>query len=105
MNRNQLLQAIIALTNKRVTLHINDPAINIYWEKYTALLTQDMDDTKWVLEHMKEEQLYWVSEVFEDLSMHFQSKAFIQLLQQLQKKNPKAITATDIVVAQYMLNE
>ena len=105
MNKKELLHTVINLAEEKKKLHINDPIINEYWDKFTKLLSTDLEDTKYVLEHVGEENLYHISEVFEDISYIFQSKEFILFLEQLSKKYPQLDLTTDIRWAKEALDE
>ncbi len=103
MDKEQLLNEIIQLTEKRASLHINDPAIYDYWERYSELLSKDIENTKWVLEQVEEERLYWISEAFEDISEKLQSLVFIDFLKILQQKYPNIDMEYDIIAAKQMI--
>jgi len=99
LNKYKLLQTVITVTKEKKKLHINDPIINEYWDKLTKLLSNNLEDTKYV----GEENLYHIGEVFEDISYIFQSKEFILFLEQLSKEYPQADLENDIKWAKEML--
>ena len=103
--REALLKEVIKTTKEKRKLHLNDPAISKYWDKLIELLSVDLEDTKYVLERVGEENLYQINEVFDDISYIFQSKEFILLLEELSKKYPQLDLETDIKWAKEMMNE
>jgi len=105
MNKKELLNKILKLIEEKKKLHINDPSIGLYWDKLTKLLSNDLKDTKYVLEHIGEENLYHISEVFEDISDIFQSIEFILFLEELDKRYPQSDLGNDIKWAKEMLDE
>ncbi|MGG7143557.1 hypothetical protein ACQPVP_08830 [Clostridium nigeriense] len=78
---------------------------NYYWEPLIELLSKNEVDTIEFLRACSDEQLYWISEVFEDISNKFQSKEFVDFLKELQKDHPNADMELDIQAAEYRLAE
>ncbi len=105
MNKKELLTEVIRITEEKKELHINDPIINIYWDKLTELLSNNLENTKYVLEHVGEGTLYHISEIFEDISYIYQSTEFILFLEELDKKYPQIDLGNDIKWAKEALDE
>jgi hypothetical protein len=100
MDKEQLLQKIIELTNRRSIAHPNDYIEQKkYWNACSEMLSVDLDKTKWVLDRVGSEKLYWISEAFEDISEKLQSWEFINYLEQLQNQYPDVDMKADIQFA------
>lgn len=56
------------------------------WSKLTEKLDKDEEETISFFNVCTETEIYWLSEVFEDISNTFKSPDFIVFLKQLQKK-------------------
>ncbi|OZG72192.1 hypothetical protein BTA51_17755 [Hahella sp. CCB-MM4] len=100
MDRNELLNKVLAVVEKHKSLHINDPEIYQCWSEYTKLLSEDLSDTKWVLSNVGGENLYKISEAFEDISASLNSKDFIFFLKRLDLAYPEAEMTSDIDAAE-----
>lgn len=66
----------------RINLHPNDDfGTAECWEKELQILTEDVTDTISFLENEStNEEFYWISEVFQELSEKVQSKKLIQAM-------------------------
>lgn len=84
------------IIKQRAALHLEDPTIYRYWEKLTDVLSKDVDETIRFLETCSQEEVEYVSEVFEDISYRIQSKEYIRCLERLNKKYPNANLIDDI---------
>ncbi|WP_427181385.1 hypothetical protein [Paenibacillus sp. TC-CSREp1] len=98
-------EEVISLVQKRENLHPDDPAIQLIWNELVNLLKQDEESTILFLEQCDKKYLYWISEIFEELSAEFQSRAFIDCLLQLQKKYPDLDMEQDIEYAIQSIEE
>lgn len=78
---------------------------NYYWDPLIELLSKNEVDTIKFLGECSDEQIYWISEVFEDISDKFQSKGFVDFLKELQKAHPNVDIKQDIQSAEYRLAE
>ena len=99
MNRIKRLDLISNLIKKRKELHINDPEISNYWVKCTKLLTENLEDSKWVINNLNGDDIVCISEIFDDLSGFYQSECFIGFLIALSIKHPNIDLTTDIAFA------
>ncbi|MEO2205393.1 hypothetical protein ABGV42_16795 [Paenibacillus pabuli] len=92
-------EKVISLVQKRKDLHPDDPAIQAIWNEMIEILKENEQSAISFLDQCDEKELYWLSEIFEDLSSEFQSRAFIDCLFQLQKKYPDLDMEQDIEYA------
>lgn len=54
------------LLKERSELELNNPKLYDYWAAFTELLSRDIDQTIEFLDRCAEDEIYWLSEVFED---------------------------------------
>ncbi|WP_137657341.1 hypothetical protein [Listeria newyorkensis] len=86
---------------KRKSLNINDDfGIEKCWNEMIELLSQNETETINYLEESTEKDLYYISEIFEDVSERFQSEQFIICLRKLDKKFPELDMTQDIDIAE-----
>ena len=100
MDRDKLLNEVLAVVKQHKALHINDPGIYQCWSKYAELLSSDIENTKWVLLNVGCENLYRISEAFEDIAVKLKSRDFIEFLNDLNDKYPQAEMKADIEAAE-----
>ena len=100
MHKQKLLLEVLSLVEARSSLHIDDPAVNDYWNRLCALLSTNLEDTMYILDNAGEPNLFWLSEVFDDVAAKFQSEVFIRHLKNLEKTYPAAVSHGDILLAQ-----
>lgn len=97
----ELKTEMATVLNKRKSLNMNDDfGIEKCWNEIIKLLTQNEDKAIDYLNECDEDSLYYISEVFEDISEKFQSKKFIACLRNLDKKFPKLDMTKDIDIAE-----
>ncbi|WP_088825384.1 hypothetical protein [Listeria goaensis] len=97
----ELKNEMDAILEKRKSLNINDDfGIEKCWNEMTVLLTQNEDETIDYLNECIEDDLYYISEIFEDISEQLQSEKFITCLRKLDKKFPKLNMTKDIDIAE-----
>ncbi|EHR4851839.1 hypothetical protein KUB85_002185 [Enterococcus faecalis] len=97
----ELKNKMEAILKERKGLNINDDyGIEKCWNEMTIFLTQNEDETIDYLNECNEENLYYISEIFEDISEQLQSKRFITCLRNLDKKFPKLDMTKDIDIAE-----
>lgn len=89
------------LIRERKNKHSEDD-YGIYecWDKMTEILSQDIDETIQYLENCSEEDLYFISEIFEDISERVKSEKYISCLRKLDKKFPNLNMTRDIDIAE-----
>lgn len=85
----------------RSRLHIEDSmGIQKCWDEIVEILATDELSTINYLNECTEQDIYFISEVFEDISERLQSKKFIKCLRALDKKYPQLKMTKDIDLAQ-----
>jgi len=98
MNLNEKMNDILKI---RKSLHMND-SHGIYecWDEMVKQLSENEADTLDYLNHCSDNDLYFVSEVFEDVSVNLKSDRFIQCLRKLDVKYPELEMTNDIDIAE-----
>ena len=95
---------IISLINWRKKLKNTEGIIeNYYWKPMIEILSKNEKETVDFLKSCNDEKLYWISEIFEDISENFQSKDFVEFLKELQKQHPNVDMKQDIKYAEYAI--
>ncbi|MDC7769752.1 hypothetical protein COA23_01405 [Priestia megaterium] len=75
------------------------------WNEIIEILSENEENTIRYLENCSKEDLYWISEVFEDVAEIIQSKELIKRLRELDRKFPELEMTKDIDIAEsYMKN-
>ncbi|MCU7738565.1 hypothetical protein N7983_12515 [Priestia megaterium] len=83
----------------------DDSGIQKSWNEIIELLSENEENTIRYLENCSKEDLYWISEVFEDIAEIIQSKELIKRLRELDRKFPELEMTKDIDIAEsYMKN-
>lgn len=93
-----LMDKIIAERKKKH--NEDDYGIQDCWNKMEDILSEDVHETITYLENCSEEDLYFISEIFEDVSVRLQSKEYIACLRRLDEKFPDLDMTKDIEVAE-----
>lgn len=89
------------IIEQRKKLHMNDDmGIQNCWDEITNILSENEEVTIKYLDSCEKDELYWVSEVFEDISENLQSKEFIECLRKLDLKFPELKMTNDIDLAE-----
>ncbi|ATP92918.1 hypothetical protein CSE15_02565 [Bacillus altitudinis] len=92
--------------DKRKKLDLNDDyGIQKSWDEIIEILVENEERTLEYLEHCSKEDLYWISEVFEDISEVLQSKELIKCLRRLDKKYPELEMKQDIDLAESYIED
>ncbi|PEJ24913.1 hypothetical protein [Bacillus pseudomycoides] len=98
MNIENKMQVIL---DKRKKLNLNDDyGIQTSWNEIIEVLSENEENTIRYLENCSREDLYWISEVFEDIAEIVQSKEFINCLRKLDEKFPELEMTKDIDIAE-----
>lgn len=98
----KILMDEIIIERKKKHLE-DDYGIQECWNKMIDILSQDVYETIVYLEGCSEDQIYYVSEVFEDISEKLQSKEYINCLRKLDKKFPDLYMTEDIDLAEELI--
>ncbi|WPC43876.1 hypothetical protein [Clostridium sp. JS66] len=77
---------INSIIKERVSMHPDDPRIMNKWRELTDIFTENQEDTIEFLNTCSEENVEWISEVFEDISEILQSSQFISCIEKLNDK-------------------
>lgn len=72
-----------------------DDGIQMCWDKLIAILTKNINESIRFLEHeCSPDDIYWVSEVFDDIARKTQSKDFIAVIHRIYDKMPEDVKET-----------
>lgn len=66
----------------------NDPRVSDQIDDIVDLLTEDEEEAIRIIKELDENQLAWITPVFEELSFTFQSQKFITCISELGRKHP-----------------
>ena len=81
----------------------DDYGIQNCWNKMIDILSKDINETVAYLENCSEKDIYFISEIFEDVSEMLQSKEYIECLRKLDDKFPDLHMTKDIdLVEEYI---
>lgn len=93
------------LVKKRANTFPDDSSIETCWRELSNELSNDVNETIDFLDKCNVEEIYWISEVFDDISSNFKSQNFIDCLGILQKKFPVIDMSEDIELAKRALKK
>lgn len=93
-----LMDSIIAERKKKNME--DDYGIQECWNRMVDILSKDIHATVAYLESCSEEDIYFISEIFEDVSEQLQSKEYIDCLRRLDEKFPSLNMTRDINLAE-----
>ncbi|PFE03136.1 hypothetical protein COE15_24735 [Bacillus cereus] len=94
------------LKERKIKALNDDYGIQECWKKITDTLSENESETIQYLKQCDKEDLYWISEVFEDISEILQSPQFITCLRTLDKTFPELDLTHDIDIAEsYLVKE
>jgi len=100
-----LIDCVKEVISERVSIDPEDCfRIEHCWNKLTNLLSEDTQKTIEVLKELDEEQVLYVSEVFEDIAYNLQSQDYINELEKLEKKFPNLNLASFVETAKDFMN-
>ncbi|SPT77654.1 Uncharacterised protein [Niallia circulans] len=101
MDNMKIENKMEVILDKRKKINLNDDyGIQKSWNEIIAVLTENEENTIRYLENCSKEDLYWISEVFEDIAEIIQSKELINCLRRLDKKFPELEMTNDIDIAE-----
>src|SRR5699024_10295539 len=88
------------ILNKRKNLNLNDDyGIQKSWNQIIEVLVENERNTIKYLENRSKSDLYWISEVFEDIAELLQSKELTYCFSKLDEKYPELNMTNDIDIA------
>ena len=94
-------ESMMKIIEERKLKHVEDDyGIQECWAKMINILSVDVQQTVAYLENCTQEEVYYVSEIFEDISERLQSKTFIECLRKLDEKFPELKMTKDIDLAE-----
>ena len=89
------------ILNKRKSLNLNDDyGIQKSWNQIIEVLVENERNTIKYLENCSKSDLYWISEVFEDIAEILQSNELIHCFKKLDEKYPELNMTNDIDIAE-----
>lgn len=98
-------QMLRKLLETRISFQPSDPRIQETWQEMTEILSVDEKEAISFLNQCTEKEIFWLSEIFEDLSESFQSPQFIKSLKSLQQRHPNIDMSVDIKYAEMALRD
>jgi hypothetical protein len=97
-------QKVRMLLGARALMDDNDPRIKEKWEELAECLGENEQLTILFFKTTTKREIELLSDIFEDISYRLQSKAFIDLLHQLDKNYPDLKLSNPIKWAEEALN-
>jgi len=91
------------LITKRKNMHPDDPRISDIWDEITNILGRSIKDTVIFFNNCTEDEVYWLSEVFDDIAYELNSQEFIDCIEGLERKYEALNIRQDIEFAKKML--
>lgn len=97
----EIKKEMSSVLEDRISKHIEDDlGIQTCWDRMIQTLSQDENETIVYLQACSKKELYWISEVFEEISEKLNSHQFIKCLRDLDKKYPDLNMTKDIDLAE-----
>lgn len=96
-------QKIDHILEERKDMHPDDPRIIDKWNELIQILTQNEHSTIAYFNSCSKEKIFWLSEVFEDISEKLQSIQFIECIEKIEIKYPDLELELDIAFAKEAL--
>lgn len=94
-------EKMTVLIEKRKLKHKEDCfGIQDCWDKIILILSENEKETINYLYNCCKEELYYISEVFEDIAINLNSRDYINCLRELDKKYPDLEMTKDIDIAE-----
>lgn len=93
---------VVMIITERKALHPNDPAIEKYWERLTEILSESSSETIELFDICSEEEILYLSEVFEDVAYNLHDELYIECLERLLLKYPNIPIADSIKTAKQL---
>ena len=93
MINKQMKELIDAIKTADMNNHV---LIHNLWDKEIEVLSFSLDETIKYLKQASEEEIYWCSEVWDDISSHFKSKELIDTMIECKNKYPNIAKDLDV---------
>ena len=98
---SSLIKDMDSVIKIRESKDINDfYGINECWNEIIELLSDNINETIAYLNNCSEKEVYYISEVFEDIAERTNSKEYIKCLRAIDSKYPRLNLKQDIDVAE-----
>ncbi|EOP57926.1 hypothetical protein IIW_00079 [Bacillus cereus VD136] len=91
------------IAGRKTVHHENNFLIEKYWEQLTERLSEDIEHTIKFLDSASEEEIEWISEVFEDIDYSTKNKEYIDCLKRLVKKFPNSTIKPSVEIVKKMM--
>ncbi|WIY62228.1 hypothetical protein [Bacillus arachidis] len=91
------------IAERKTVHHENSFLIEKYWEQLTKLLSEDIEHTIKFLDSASEEEIEWISEVFEDIDYDTKNREYIDCLKRLVKKFPNSTIKPSVEIVEQMM--
>ena len=92
------------IIEQRRKLHPDDPRVVGKWNELTQIFIQNEESTIAYLNSCCKENIYWISEIFDDISEQLQSYGFIECIEKLAIRYPDLDLEQDIMYAKKFVN-
>ncbi|HDR7736241.1 TPA: hypothetical protein QCX99_003457 [Bacillus thuringiensis] len=76
-----------------------------WWKEMTQILSKNQSETEKFLEERSSKELYFLSELFEDVAYEFKTDSFIQFLKELHLRHPDAEMEEQIEEAEEVIKK
>ena len=93
-------EKVIDCLCERMFVNNDYPVILEIWDELTILLSENVLETIDFLNDCTEEQMFYISEIIEDISYNVKSQEFIDALYKLCEKYPNLKMESDVILAE-----
>ncbi|CDG02106.1 Hypothetical Uncharacterized protein [Clostridium chauvoei JF4335] len=76
-----------------------------WWDELPIIFSKDIKETIKYFDNFKEEDIYILTEIFEDIAKKSQSKDFIRFIEKLEKQYPNIDMKQEIQWAKYAIED
>lgn len=91
------------IIEERKEMHPDDPCVVEKWNELTQIFIRNEECTIAYLNSCCKENIYWISEIFDDISEQLQSSRVIECMEKLAVKYPDLDLKHDIFYAKKVL--
>ncbi|ATD55415.1 hypothetical protein [Clostridium chauvoei] len=93
------------LQYRKWTVEHNVDAPMEWWDELPIIFSKDIKETIKYFDNFKEEDIYILTEIFEDIAKKSQSKDFIRFIEKLEKQYPNIDMKQEIQWAKYAIED